>query len=298
VANHAVADPRAAAAYDPDVTAILGGVASAAFIAIATLCSARSSRLIPATSVLAWVMLTGLIVLLPVLFTVSAPQHLDGPAIAWLLIAGGGNVAGLLLAYSALRIGRVGIVAPILSTEGAVAATISLLAGESPGAASLWLLVVIIVGVTLAAVAPDRLDTTARLRPVLFATISATAFGLSLYAAGRQGATLSAAWVLLPARLIGVAAITLPLLLRRRLQLTRAAAPLVLTSGVCEVLGLTSYVLGARHALATAAVLSSQFGAFAGIGAFLLFRERLNRAQLCGVLVIVIGVSALSGIRG
>jgi drug/metabolite transporter (DMT)-like permease len=279
------------------VIAVVGGLAAAAFIAIATLCSSRSSRLIPPTSVLAWVMLTGLIVILPALFIVDAPSRLGGADIGWLLIAGGGNVAGLLLAYSALRIGTVGIVAPIHSTEGAVAATIALLAGESLGVASAWLLAVVVVGVALAAAGSDGRESAMRLRPALLAVAAAAAFGLSLYGAGRQSGSLGVAWVLLPARLIGMAAITVPLLIRGQLRLTRAAAPLVLTGGVCEVLGLGSYAFGARHGIATAAVLSSQFGAFAGVGAFLVFRERLSRTQLCGVLVIVIGVSALSGVR-
>jgi drug/metabolite transporter (DMT)-like permease len=280
--------------------AILGGVAAAAFFATATLCSSRSSRLIPPSSVLAWVMLTGLVALLPFVFVVDVPKRLGAAGIGWLLIAGGGNVAGLLLAYSALRIGMVGIVAPILSTEGALAALISLLAGESLGVEPALLLAVIVIGVALAAAAPDRarVSTALRLRPVLLAVCAAAAFGLSLYAAGRQSASLAVPWVLLPARLIGVAAIAVPLLMRGRLQLTRAAAPLVLAGGLCEVLGFGAYALGARHGIATAAVLSSQFGALASVAAFMLFRERLTRVQLCGVVVIVIGVSALSYVRG
>ena len=39
--------------------------------------------------------------------------------------------AGLLLSYHALRIGQVGLVAPLVSTEGAIAAVIAMFAGES-----------------------------------------------------------------------------------------------------------------------------------------------------------------------
>ena len=42
-----------------------------------------------------------------------------------------GNVAGLLLAYRAMRAGRVALVAPVLSSEGAMAALIAILVGES-----------------------------------------------------------------------------------------------------------------------------------------------------------------------
>jgi len=37
---------------------------------------------------------------------------------------------GLLLAYAALSIGRVSLVAPITSTEGAIAATLAVILGE------------------------------------------------------------------------------------------------------------------------------------------------------------------------
>jgi multidrug transporter EmrE-like cation transporter len=44
-------------------------------------------------------------------------------------------------------------------------------------------------------------------------------------------------------------------------------------------------------------VLASQFGAIAGVAAFLLFRERLASVQLVGVAIIVAGVSTLSALQ-
>lgn len=280
--------------------AILGGLGAAAFFATATLCSSRSSRLIPPGSVLAWVMLTGLLVTVPALAFVDRPHHVTGSDFAWLAVSGAGNVVGLLFAYSALRIGKVALIAPILSTEGALAALLSVLDGESLQTASALLLAFIVVGVALAAAAPDS-DRQAvdgpRLRPILFASLGALAFGASLFATGHASATLPVPWVLLPARLIGLLALTLPLALTRRLQLTRAAAPLVVTGGLCEVLGFASFALGSRHGLAVAAVLASQFAAFAGLAAFVMFRERLSRLQLSGVTIVAVGVAALSVVR-
>ena len=51
-----------------------------------------------------------------------------------------------------------------------------------------------------------------------------------------------------------------PLALTGRLEITRRALPLVVASGVCEVLGFYSYTTGARHGIAVAAVLASQVG--------------------------------------
>ncbi len=133
--------------------AILGGLAAAAFFATATLCSSRSTRMVPPASVLAWVMITGLVVLLPALAVVDVPSP-DGAQVGWLLVSGAGNVVGLLLAYSALREGKVSVVAPVVSTEGAVAAVASVAAGERLQVGAALLLPVIVVGVVLAATGP------------------------------------------------------------------------------------------------------------------------------------------------
>jgi drug/metabolite transporter (DMT)-like permease len=79
--------------------------------------------------------------------------------------------------------------------------------------------------------------------------------------------------------------------------MTRAALPLVLVSSVCEVAGFALFALGARHGIATSAVLASQFGAIAAVAAYILFRERLASVQRAGVVVIVVGVGALTAVQ-
>ncbi|MEO7979299.1 MAG: hypothetical protein ABI807_00115 [Sporichthyaceae bacterium] len=92
-------------------------------------------------------------------------------------------------------------------------------------------------------------------------------------------------------------AIALPLVARRRLTLTRPAAPLVVVAGLCEVLGFAAFATGARHGLAVAAVLASQFAGLAAIAAYLLFHERLTRWQVSGVTVVAVGVATLAAVR-
>src|ERR687883_98724 len=243
--------------------AIIGGLGAAAAFAAATLCSSRSTRLIGPSSVLAWVMLVGLLLTGPLSIRHGLPAQLVGGSFAWVVLAGCGNVLGLLLGYAGLRIGHVGLVAPILSAEGALAAVISVVAGE----------------------------------PIGLGMGAALALGASLYATGRLGAELPLAWVLLPARLVGVLVVGVPLALTRRLRLSRRALPLVVASGLCEVAGFGLFTLGARDGIAISAVLASQFGALAGVIAFLLFRERLARVQVAGVATIAVGVGILSFLR-
>ena len=76
-------------------------------------------------------MALGLAIALPVALVTShrgrtsAATRSSGAA-----LSGFGNVVGLLLTYAAYRIGAVGIVSTIDSTEGAIAAVIRVLAGE------------------------------------------------------------------------------------------------------------------------------------------------------------------------
>src|SRR5439155_27157852 len=110
-----------------------GGLGAALFWSVTTLSAARASRLIGSASTLAWVMLTGFAVVAPVALAEGRPAALHGGAYGWLALAGVGNVAGLLCVYSGLRRGNVGVVAPISSTEGAVAALIAVAIGEHLG---------------------------------------------------------------------------------------------------------------------------------------------------------------------
>jgi drug/metabolite transporter (DMT)-like permease len=290
---------EARALYGGTVLAVLGGVGAALAWAVSTLCSSRSSRMIAPTAVVAWVMVFGLIITAPIAAANGIPRHLITASGIWLLVGGGGNVLGLMLVYRALRIGKVALVSPITSTEGAIAAVIAVIAGESLALDVALTLVVIVFGVCLAAVPSDALGHTDRLahpRAVAFAVAAACSFGISLYGTGRAGAVFPSAWVVLSARLIGALIIATPLALRGRLELTRRALPLVVGSGIAEVVGFFSYTDASRHGIAIASVLSSQFAAVAALGAFLLFKERLSRLQLLGVVVVVCGVGVLSAL--
>ena len=281
--------------------AIVGGLGAALVFATVTLCNSRSTRMIGPAQLLAWVMLIGLAITVPVAFARGIPEGLDAEAGAWMAVAGVGNVGGLLFAYSALRVGKVGIVAPVVSTQGAIAALIAIIAGEQVGPEVAILLAVIAVGIWLAAVAPSEGAGHAQPRQdklaIAYSVAAAVSIGWSLYAIGRVSVALPVVWALLPSRAIGVLVVTLPLMIRSGLRMTREALPLVLVAGVFEVAGFALFAFGSRHGIAVAAVLSSQFAAIAAIGAYLLFRERLSPVQLAGVGVIVTGVAILSGIQ-
>lgn len=276
--------------------AVVLGLATAVLWAVSSLVSSRGVRMVPATSFVAWAMLAGLVLTLPFTVTTGVPAQLGAPEIAKLIVAGVCSVAGLVLGWGAMRYGKVGVVTPIVSAEGAIAAVISAATGESIAPAAALLLAVIVVGVTVSAIAPDPapLDHERPVLAVVMAVGAAVVFGISLFTLGRLSAELPVSWVLLPPRVAGVALLFIPLLVTRRLRLTRRVAPLALTVGISEVLGHAAFAFGSRDSLAVAAVLASQFALLSAVFAYLLFRERLGRLQILAIAVLILGVAGLT----
>jgi drug/metabolite transporter (DMT)-like permease len=235
----------------------------------------------------------------------ASPIDLGLPEVVGLVVVGLSHNVGLLLAYAALSIGRVSIVAPIVATEGALAALLSVALGEPLGLPTALLLGAIAAGVVLAAAersadrpAASSTDLAQTRRAALLAIAAALTFSVGLVLAGRLGAAgMPPAWVMAASRTIGVLLIVIPLVLTRRLRLTRPALPLVVLAGVFEVFGGAVYVVAASQGVAVAAVLSSQFAAIAAVAAFFLFRERLQRVQLVGVVTVAVGITLLAALQ-
>jgi drug/metabolite transporter (DMT)-like permease len=279
--------------------AVLGGLGAALAWTATTLVAARASRLIDGRSLLASVMTVGLLVSAPAAAITGVPRGLGAGSLAWMGASGVANVVGLLFTYGALRVGKVGLVAPITSTEGAVAALIAVVAGEQLSPGSGVTLAAIAIGVVLAAISPAE-DEVRRSdhRAILLAAAAALAFGFGLFSTGRLGQDLGVAWAVLPPRVVGVVVIALPLALAGKWRMRRAAVPYVVAGGLGEVLGFASYAFGARHGLAISAVLASQFAGIAAVVGYLGFRERLGTVQVAGIVTIVAGVSVLSVLHG
>lgn len=280
------------------MTALICGVLAATFWASSNLCSARAVRYIPQSSVVAWVTMTGLVITTPFCLSSGVPAALNAANGALLSMAGVSMVIGLTLLYGAFRIGKVALVAPIAATEGAVAAVLSAVTGESLAPLAAGLLVLVVCGVALSAMAPDQnaLPHEKRGRAILMASSAAAFFGLGIYLTGRLSGDLPLTWLLMIPRLSGALVLALPLALTRRLRLARPALPLVLATGATEVLGYLALAVGARSSIALTAVLASQVATFTAIGGAVLFKERLARVQLVGISLVIVGVTALAAV--
>lgn len=290
------------------VIAILGGLDAALLWATATLASARASRLIGASSTVAWAMAVGSALAIPAAVLSGPVPPTSASTLVWLAVAGFANVVGLLLVYRGLRIGKIGIVAALTSTEGAVTAVIAIIGGEQVTPAVGIMLFVVVLGVIAVSLASHddsdtghsahSVDPAAAKRAAAFGIAAAVIFGFGLYGSAQVGIALPLPYAVLPARVVGLVVVFLPLLLTGRLLLTREALPLVIVVGTAEVIGTALFAVGARESIAVAAVLASQFAAVAAVAAFVVFRERLSAPQRAAVVAIAVSVAILTAVRG
>ena len=251
--------------------------------------------MIGAPSALAWVMIVGLIV--------TAPLTVKGgiPAASARRSSAGSpwperERPRLAPRLRGAAVGKVSIVAPITSTEGAIAAVLAVATGEAIGVASGVMLLVIAAGVALASVAPGGGSGDQR---------RATLLAIERGALLRRRHLRNRASQRNAAARVGDDPGTGPRRRRNRAP-TRGdtapashaeALPLVIVAGLCEVGGVASFAVGARDSIAISAVLASQFAALAVLAAYVLFRERITRLQLAGVAAIAIGVAVLTALQ-
>jgi drug/metabolite transporter (DMT)-like permease len=278
---------------------VLGGLGAALAFTVSIMVSARASRLIGASSTVAGAMAVGLAIGLPVALASAPVPELTPDALGWSALAGVCNVVGLLLTYTAYRIGAVGIISTIASTEGAIAALFAVLAGEALQPGSGPVLGVIALGVAMAATGGHEeeegreITRSQAARAAALTLCASVMFGLGLFAAGRVSELLPGAWPILPARVTGVLLVTIPLGLAGRIRMTRAAAPFVVATGVAEIVGFGAYAIGARDSIAVTSVLTAMFAPFATVAAFVFFRERLGRREILGIVLVASGVIGL-----
>jgi drug/metabolite transporter (DMT)-like permease len=243
-------------------------------------------------------MLFGLVVAVPLAVAAGAPDDLDGETIARLTISGVGNVVGLALVFIGVRYGRVAVVTSLGSTQGAIAALLAIAAGERPSALTLVGFLLVAGGVLMVVLNSEEEDETAARphgrRSIALGAAAGLVFGVSIYATGTASDAVPAAWIALPARIVGVAVLMVALAAGLRPLVRPARARLAMAGGVFEVLGFVSYAVGAREGVAVTSVVASQFAALVVVGAWIIFRERLIRRQVAGVGVLAGGVAMVA----
>jgi drug/metabolite transporter (DMT)-like permease len=278
------------------VIAVFGGLVAALSWGITTLSGSRASRIAGAGPALSWTIIVGTLVLVPAILVSGRGTTLTAAALFWVAVAGFGNVVGLLLEYRGFRYGPVGLIASIASCEGLIASAISLLAGASASWLLLLTVPVLTTGLVLVMM-PDAAQIAAApswSAASMYAAGAALTFGASLYATAQIAGSLPLVWAVLPSRLVGMVVLVLPLLATSKLRIPRAATPWVVAAGLAEVVGFTSFALASRHNVLIAAVLASQFGVVATVGAAVGLHERLRARQWFGVSLVGVGVALVA----
>lgn len=279
--------------------ALFGGLIAALSWGTSTLFAGKASRQIGPASTLAWVAITGVVIMTPVLIWFGPPQQATITNAVLVAIAAVGSVLGLRLTYSALARGKVGVVVAITSTEGAVAAVIALAMGEQSNLLMILGLVAASGGVAAVGLGRHSGDSEHAVRDNRRAAMTAGAasvvFGSSLWAAGSVAVRVGGPWVVFSSRLLGLFMIALPLIIQRRLQMERPGVYLACSAGVLEVIGFLGFVWGAGAGLAVAAVVATQYATIAILLSRIVFKERLSPVQIGGVAVVLVGVILIAG---
>ena len=274
---------------------VLAGLTAAVMWGLSTVVASRSTKAIGSQGALAWVMLIGFFMTLALTPLSGIPHGISGSAWAWAAAAGVGSAFGLSMMYRALRIGKVGVVAPIASTEGALAAMLSIALGERLTLGVAICLGVIALGIFVVTLRGSATDV--HLRPSLYAMAAAGSFGVGLVGSSRAGTELGALWTILVARVIGLSVVAMPLIVARRLPRPGRVWWMVTFSAIAELVGFAAFIGGSQNGVAIPAVLASQFAAVAAATSYLVFGERLGLRQRAGAAVIFAGVAVLSLLR-
>lgn len=276
------------------MTAVVLALATAAGWGCADFLAGLKARSLPLVAVLSVSMLSGLLVLVP-LVAARADSPPDALHLTYAALAGLSGLAGLTALYRGLAVGTMGVVAPISATAPLVPLTVGLGRGESPSALQLAGIAIALAGIVLAARAPHS-GTGGRVAAGTgLGLIAAASFGLSLTAfdAAAEGDPY---WTALVVRLVACAFV-LPaaFVLQPALSgVLRSWRPLV-AIGLCDSTATVSFsVATTRGLLSVVSVLASLFPVVVVALARIVLGERLVRHQLAGAAAALAGAALIS----
>jgi drug/metabolite transporter (DMT)-like permease len=224
---------------------------------------------------------------------------------AWLLVlAGAIGVVGYLALYRGLESGHVGLVSAISACYGGVIAALSvLLLHERLTAAAVAGIVATVIGIVLAVTRRETGPPTAAAGGrapaigVVFGLVAALCYGVGGFMIGRY--SISLGW-LVPVVVARCGAMVLLLvLLGTPLRGPAVARPgpgvaWALAAGLADAAGVAFFARGDQVGLVSVtAAVSSAYPVIPLIGGLLLFRERLQRQQAGGAVLILAGLVLL-----
>jgi drug/metabolite transporter (DMT)-like permease len=215
------------------------------------------------------------------------------------LLAAALILGGSLALSQAFAIGKAAMVAPLVTSYGAVTTLLSWLSGEPLAGLTLTGLVICLLGVMLTAVSPARQpeNSSSTLPAIAFALIAACCYGTGFWLQGKYtlpvlGPSVSL-WI---GYTLGLTAL-LALSTNRRALVARPGwrqGGLLLAASLLNLGGFSAFAVGAGGgSVAVVTVLSTLSGGIAALLGALLLRERLAALQWLGVLTVLAGAVVL-----
>lgn len=248
-----------------------------------------ASRRAPALRVTAVAQVASVVALLPMLALVPAPL-VTRADIVWGAAGGLFGLVGILLLFTALSRGPMGLVAPITAVvSGVVPVVWGLAGGERPGGlATVGIVIglVAVVAVTASDGPGGRLD-----RRIVAVSLGA-GLGFALFFIALGETTVEAGlWPLVGARGVTVPVILVMAHIGRTSGTLGRVWPLAVASGALDMAANALFLSAAQRGLiAIAAVLSALYPVATAILARVVLNERLSAGQTMGVGAAVVAV--------
>lgn len=271
---------------------VLLGLACAVCWGLPDISLARAVRTVGIVPTVIGSVLIGLVATAPLLLWAGPLPDPTLRGVLLVVLAGALTLAGYMTAFSAFKVGKVSVVAPIIACEGAVAAVAAILFfGERLDPTILLLLPVAVVGVVLAAMSGDGEGRGGVLR----ASAAALVWGGILLTAAPVADEFGVLWGFALVRLVALV-IALPIgLVLGTAAHGRHAWRNVLIWGVGDSVASLLYVAAAdRGPVAVAGVLAAQFATVAAIAGVVLLKERLRARQWTGVVLVLLAVTGIA----
>lgn len=271
---------------------IIFGLAASLFWGSGDFSGGLASRRDNASSVVLGAYSVGfvLLVLLALIWKEAFPSPID---ILWGGLSGISGALGLIAFYSALSIGRMGIIAPVSAVL--TAGIPVLFSAYTQGLPTLlqvggFVLALFAIGLVSR---PER--TKGRPKGIGLALLAGCGFGCFFVLISRVNPSATF-WPLAVARLTSVLVLLVVIGIRRQQVLPKKTVTvLVILAGVLDALGNAFFVLAAHAGrLDVAAILSSLYPAATVVLAALVLRERMTRIQTLGILLALIAIPMIS----
>lgn len=271
---------------DPGAVAALLALCSAAAYGIGDFCGGMAARRVPATTVLLWSHVLGLLLL------VLASPFVGGNAGAGDLLFGAvgglGGAAGVGLLYKGLAVGPMSVVAPITALLSAtVPVLVGIVQGDRPSGGVLVGMLGALVAIVLVSAQGGGSLRPADLRGVTFALGAGLGFGVFFVALSYTGDD-SGIWPLVAARAASVGVMgTLALLGRiSRAAPTGNTRSLTAVAGTLDAVANVLYLLAVREGLlSVVSVLAALYPVGTVVLARIVLKERFATVQRVGMAI-------------